>query len=155
MGKFTAEKVFDGYTTCFRQWKAVNTHCSFLHGYGVSFKVWYEGELDSNNWVFDFGRAKRSEIKIQGKNPKEWLDWLLDHTTIIAKDDPELGVFYGLNHKKIIQLRVVENVGAERFAEFLYHKLNDWVVEDSNGRVKITKIEFRENNKNSATYYGI
>jgi 6-pyruvoyltetrahydropterin/6-carboxytetrahydropterin synthase len=46
MGSFRSTKVFDGYSTVFRQWKADGTHCQFLHGYGVSFKVWFEGELD-------------------------------------------------------------------------------------------------------------
>ena len=46
MGSFRSTKIFDGYSTCFRQWRAEGTHCKFLHGYGVSFKVWFEGELD-------------------------------------------------------------------------------------------------------------
>ena len=40
---FTSTKVFDGFSCCFRQWKATTTHCQFLHGYGVSFKE----DLDS------------------------------------------------------------------------------------------------------------
>ena len=55
MGKFQSTKVFDGFSTVFRQWKAEDTHCKFLHGYGVSFKVWFEGELDERNWVWVFG----------------------------------------------------------------------------------------------------
>ena len=42
---FISTKVFDGFSCCFRQWKATTTHCQFLHGYGVSFKVWFEGDL--------------------------------------------------------------------------------------------------------------
>ena len=44
--KFTSSKVFDGYSTTFRQWRAEGTHCKFLHGYGVSLQVWFEGDLD-------------------------------------------------------------------------------------------------------------
>ena len=47
---FISTKVFDGFSCVFRQWKADGTHCRFLHGYGVSFKVWFEGELDERNW---------------------------------------------------------------------------------------------------------
>jgi 6-pyruvoyltetrahydropterin/6-carboxytetrahydropterin synthase len=50
----------------FRQWKAEDTHCKFLHGYAVSFRVWFEGELDHRNWVWDFGGMKRSKTKING-----------------------------------------------------------------------------------------
>ena len=51
MGKFQSSKVFDGFSTVFRQWKANTTHCRFVHGYGISFKVYFEGELDERNWV--------------------------------------------------------------------------------------------------------
>ena len=51
---FISTKVFDGFSCVFRQWKADGTHCRFLHGYGISFKVWFKGELDERNWVWDF-----------------------------------------------------------------------------------------------------
>ena len=44
---FQSTKVFDGFSCCFRQWKAETTHCKYLHGYGVSFKVKFEGDLGS------------------------------------------------------------------------------------------------------------
>lgn len=149
---FQSTKIFDGYSTCFRQWKATETHCKFLHGYSVYFKVWFEGELDEKNWVFDFGRAKRSPIKIDGLDPKSYLEWLLDHTLIIAEDDPEFSTLMDLNTKGIAKVRVLPNIGAERFAEFLFNKLNPWVIEDTEGRVRITKIEFFEHGKNSAIF---
>ncbi len=31
MAKFQSTKLFDGYSTCFRQWTAEGTHCKFLH----------------------------------------------------------------------------------------------------------------------------
>ena len=30
MKKYQSNKLFDGYSTCFRQWKAEGTHCKFL-----------------------------------------------------------------------------------------------------------------------------
>jgi len=62
MGKFQSSKVFDGFSTVFRQWKAKTTHCRFVHGYGISFKVYFEGELDERNWVWDFGGMKRAKL---------------------------------------------------------------------------------------------
>ena len=47
--KFQSTKVFDGYSTVFRQWKATTTHCQYLHGYGISFKLWFEGKLDASD----------------------------------------------------------------------------------------------------------
>jgi len=157
---FTSTKIFDGFSTVFRQWKAVDTHCRFLHGYGVSFKVWFEGELDHRNWVWDFGGMKRAKTKIDGKSPKEWMDYMFDHTVIIAEDDPllsELKMFdnlpnLGNNNKGGIQLRVIPATGAEKFAEYIYNKLNNFVLIETNYRVKVKQVEFREHGKNSAIY---
>ena len=73
---FESQKVFDGYSACFRQWKAEGTHCKFLHGYAVSFKIEFEGELDARNWVFDFGGMKRAKNKIKGMSPLEYFSYL-------------------------------------------------------------------------------
>jgi 6-pyruvoyltetrahydropterin/6-carboxytetrahydropterin synthase len=157
---FTSTKVFDGFSTVFRQWKAENTHCRFLHGYGISFKVWFEGELDHRNWVWDFGGMKRAKTKIDGKSPKEWMDYMFDHTVIIAEDDPllpELKMFdnlpnLGNNNKGGIQLRVIPATGAEKFAEYIYNKLNNFVKTETDNRVKVKQVEFREHGRNSAIY---
>ena len=149
---FQSTKLFDGFSCVFRQWKAEGTHCRFLHGYGVSFRVWFEGELDERNWVWDFGHAKRSQYRIDGLSPKEWMDYMFDHTTIIAEDDPGLGGFKTMDQLGIIQLRIIPDVGCEKFAEYIYNKLNPWVVSDSNGRVKIKQVEVREHEKNTALY---
>ena len=152
MGKFQSSKVFDGFSTVFRQWKAETTHCKFLHGYGVSFKLYFEGDLDERNWVWDFGGMKRAEGKIDGMSAKEWMDYMFDHTVIAASDDPELDSFRMMDAHGLIQLRIIADVGAEKFSEFIYHKLNAFVQEETNNRVKIASVEFSENGKNSAIY---
>jgi 6-pyruvoyltetrahydropterin/6-carboxytetrahydropterin synthase len=153
MGKFTSTKVFDGFSTCFRQWKAETTHCRFLHGYGISFKLWFEGELDDRNWVWDFGGMKRAKGTIDGKSPKDWFDYMFDHTVIVAEDDPQLDKYFvKMDRNGTIQLRVVPATGAEKFAEFIYNKVNPFIVEETDGRVKIAKVEFREHGKNTAIY---
>ena len=149
---FISTKVFDGFSCCFRQWKATTTHCQFLHGYGVSFKVWFEGELDERNWVWDFGGMKRAKTKIDGKSPKEWMDYMFDHTVIVAEDDPWVNTLLQLDNANIAQVRIVPATGAEKFAEFIYHKLNKFVKEETNGRVKVGQVEFMEHGKNSAIY---
>jgi 6-pyruvoyltetrahydropterin/6-carboxytetrahydropterin synthase len=152
MPRFQSTKLFDGFSTVFRQWKAEGTHCKFLHGYGVSFRVWFEGELDERNWVWDFGGMKRAKGNIDGKNPKEWMDYMFDHTTIVATDDPGIGGFRTMNELGIIQLREIEAVGAEQFAKYIYEKLNKFVQEETNGRVSVVRVEFMEHNKNTAIY---
>ena len=152
MSKFQSTKLFDGFSTVFRQWKAEGTHCKFLHGYGVSFRVWFEGELDERNWVWDFGGMKRAKGTIDGKNPKEWMDYMFDHTTIVATDDPGIGGFRTMNELGIIQLRELEAVGAEQFAKYIFEKLNTFVQEETNGRVSVIRVEFMEHSKNTAIY---
>jgi len=152
MPKFQSTKLFDGFSTVFRQWKAEGTHCKFLHGYGVSFRVWFEGELDERNWVWDFGGMKRAEGNIDGMNPKAWMDYMFDHTTIVATDDPGIGGFRTMNELGIIQLREIEAVGAEQFAKYIYEKLNKFIQEETNGRVSVVRVEFMEHNKNTAIY---
>ena len=152
MAKFNSTKIFDGFSTVFRQWKADGTHCSFLHGYGVSFKIIFEGELDERNWVWDFGGMKRAKNTIDGMNPKMWMDHMFDHTTIIAEDDPHLNFFEGMHVKGIVQLRVIPATGAEQFAKYIYDKVNAFVLEETNNRVRVTQVEFSEHNKNSAIY---
>lgn len=152
MGTFQSTKVFDGFSTVFRQWKAEDTHCKFLHGYGISFKVWFEGDLDQRNWVWDFGGMKRADTQIEGKSPKEWMDYMFDHTTIVAKDDPLMHFFVEADLAGLIKLRVLEATGAEKFAEFLFYTLNNFVKQETDGRVRVTQVEFREHEKNSAIY---
>jgi len=152
MSKFQSTKLFDGFSTVFRQWKAEGTHCRFLHGYGVSFRVWFEGELDERNWVWDFGGMKRAKGSIDGKNPKEWMDYMFDHTTVVAEDDPGIGGFKTMDQLGIIQLRILPAVGAEQFAKYVFEKLDTFVQEETNGRVKVVRVEFMEHNKNTAIY---
>jgi 6-pyruvoyltetrahydropterin/6-carboxytetrahydropterin synthase len=149
---YQSTKLFDGFSCCFRQWKASTTHCRFTHGYGISFRVTFEGDLDYRNWVWDFGGMKRSKTQIDGMSPKAWMDYMFDHTVMVAEDDPALPLFQNLDKEKIIQLRTVEATGAEKFAEFIFHKLNTFVKEETNDRVKIVQVEFMEHGKNTAIF---
>ena len=154
MGKYQSSKVFDGFSTVFRQWKAETTHCRFVHGYGISFKVYFEGGLDERNWVWDFGGMKRAKGKIDGKSPKEWMDFMFDHTFLVAEDDPFVESFLKMAEHGVAQVRVIPATGAEKFAEFIFNKLSPFIQEETDGRVKVIRVEFREHGKNSAIYEG-
>ena len=68
--KYESQKRFAGYSTCFRQWRA-DSHCKFLHGYALEFKITFAGELDQRNWVMDFGGLKDFKL---------FLEKTFDHT---------------------------------------------------------------------------
>ena len=149
---YRSTKLFDGFSCCFRQWKAETTHCRFMHGYGVSFRVTFEGGLDHRNWVWDFGGMKRAKTKIDGLSPKDWMDYMFDHTIIVAEDDPHLSGFQNMDDTGVAQVRVVPATGAEKFAEYIFHKLNNFVKTETQERVVVKSVEFMEHNKNTAIY---
>jgi 6-pyruvoyltetrahydropterin/6-carboxytetrahydropterin synthase len=97
---------------------------------------------------------KRAKGTIDGMNPKAWMDYMFDHTTIMAEDDSLLGTFKTLDATGAIQLRILPAVGAEKFAEYIYHRINDFIVAETDGRVKVVQVEFREHEKNTAFYKG-
>ena len=150
--KFQSTKIFDGYSTVFRQWRADGTHCRFLHGYGISFKITFEGDLDERNWVWDFGGMKRAKNTIDGMPPKVWMDYMFDHTFLVAEDDPFVESFKKMDEAGAAQVRVLPATGAEQFAKFIYEKVNAFVLEETDNRVRVVSVEFKEHGKNSAIY---
>jgi 6-pyruvoyltetrahydropterin/6-carboxytetrahydropterin synthase len=154
MGKYQSTKLFDGFSCVFRQWRAEGTHCKYIHGYGISFRVWFEGELDERNWVWDFGGMKRAKGTIDGLNPKAWMDYMFDHTMIVAEDDPFIESFKLMDRAGAAQVRILPAVGAEKFAEYIFHKLQEFINEETEGRVRIHRVEFMEHGRNTAIYEG-
>ena len=142
---YRSYKEFNGYSTAFRQHKA-DSHCRYIHGYALRFKVWFDGELDDRNWVVDFGCFKRNGVK-------DWFKHMFDHTTIVAKDDPYLKHFEELHNSDLIQLRILDDVGCEKFAEYVFKHLNEQIKTDTKGRVKVHKVQCWEHGENMAEYY--
>ena len=154
MGKFQSSKVFDGFSTVFRQHSAEDTHCRFVHGYGISFKIYFEGELDYRNWVWDFGGMKRANTQIDGKSPKAWMDYMFDHTLIVAENDPFKDAFIDMDNSGVAQVRIIPATGAEKFSEYIFNKINEFVLKETDNRVKVVKVKFMEHGKNAAYYVG-
>jgi len=77
---------------------------------------------------------------------------MFDHTVIIAEDDPEIEIFKQMDYKGILQVRVIKATGAEKFSEFIFNKLNLFVINETEERVKIKSVEFMEHGKNTAIY---
>ena len=142
MAKYQSTKTYGndrGLSCTFRQWRASHSHCSTLHGYAIGVEFIFESEtLDSRHWCFDFGGMKPI---------KAWLDYMFDHTTVIASDDPALEMFKTLanfstnemfdgvepvaadartrqpfHENRVIDLRIVDGVGCEMFAKMIFEK---------------------------------
>jgi 6-pyruvoyltetrahydropterin/6-carboxytetrahydropterin synthase len=154
MGKFYSTKTYGndrGLSCCFRQWRSTHSHCSLLHGYSIGVKIIFECEsLDERNWVMDFGGLKEF---------KQWAEYMFDHTTLVAEDDPELQLFLNMP-KNVADLRVVPAVGCERFAEMAYKKMAELLDKSEkagtllNPTVCVKSVEVFEHGANSAIYEG-
>lgn len=179
MAKFQSTKTYGtdrGLSCCFRQWKANHSHCSTLHGYSLGFKFVFESEtLDEKNWCFDFGGMKPI---------KEYLDYMFDHTILVAKDDPALekfkelasfsihSVYDGLEpdseaepfeEGRVCNLRIVPGVGCELTAKLVYDKASELLEKMKTGElgryavnpdVRLVSVECFEHGSNSALYIG-
>lgn len=119
--------------------------CSYIHGYRLKAKFWFGcSSLDNKNWVQDFGGFK--PVKDIFKNQ-------FDHTTCLSFDDPLLPLFKQLHDAGGIDLRVMEKgTGIERIAEFCYNKMQEFVFNQSLGRVWVERVEVFEHEENSAIY---
>ena len=133
-----------GLSAVFRQPNADHSHCHLLHGYSLSFKFIFGcNDLDNKNWAVDFGGLKPL---------KAWLEDHFDHKTAIDRADPHMDVFLELQKKDIIDMRIFDGVGAEKFAEHAWRFADNLVREMSDGRCWCESAECAEHGSNSAIY---
>jgi 6-pyruvoyltetrahydropterin/6-carboxytetrahydropterin synthase len=145
MSNYQSTKVIELGSCAFRQWRATHSHCKYLHGYQLKAKLWFgASSLDDKNWCVDFGGLKDLKSKLQ---------YVFDHTTTVAADDPELDTFKDLEKKGLIQLRILEKgVGVERVAETVFSIADSYIKSLTNDRCWVDKVEVFEHEENSATF---
>ena len=80
------------------------------------------------------------------------MDYMFDHTLIVAEDDPEVEAFKQMDTAGVAQVRVIPATGAEKFAEYIYSNINEFVKTETDNRVRVTKVKFMEHGKNAAYY---
>jgi 6-pyruvoyltetrahydropterin/6-carboxytetrahydropterin synthase len=95
---------------------------------------------------------KRAKGTIDGMSPKDYFNYIFDHTMIIAEDDPFIESLKLMDTAGAAQIRILPAVGAEKFAEFIFNKVNQFVQEETEGRVRVIKVKFMEHDKNAAYY---
>lgn len=177
MAKYVSTKTYGtdrGLSCCFRQWRSTHSHCSLLHGYSIGIRLVFESDtLDDRHWVMDFGGLKAF---------KDWSEHMFDHTLVVAKDDPHLDMFLrmaelGLQDQGgVCDIRLVEAVGCEKFAELAYsvmadilrtfqagetwHFMHTHTTQEYHARypvgpgVRVRSVEVFEHDGNSAVYEG-
>ena len=133
-----------GLSAVFRQPNADHSHCHLLHGYSLGFKFTFACEyLDNKNWAVDFGGLKPL---------KAWLEDHFDHKTAIDRADPHMDVFLDLEKKGLIDLRVFDGVGAEKFAQHAFEFADTLIKEKPDSRCWVHSVECSEHGANSAIY---
>lgn len=142
---FTVTKTFGherGLSACFRQWRAPS-HCHLLHGYALAVTFTIVAEtLDERNWVFDFGRFGQI---------KDFLSNYFDHKLLVAADDPGLAELCALNSSGFAEVLVLDDVGCEAFARFIYNNTAKHFADASRG-CYLQSVEVREHGSNAASY---
>ena len=148
--KYRSTKTYNNLgPVAYRQWKA-DSHCSFLHGYALSFHFEFEADtLDARNWVIDFGSLKPL---------KNFLEDQFDHTLLVSLDDPMRDELLKLDELGLAQVREFEKVGCEGLASAIYEYVNTILLPsfgaDVSERVWCTKVEVRETPSNMAMVVG-
>lgn len=142
---YSSGKRYDiGLSCCFRQHKATHSHCSYLHGYALRVELeFFADELDKRNWVVDFGGM--GEIK-------KFLKETFDHKLLIAESDPQKDVFLRLGELGLAQPVVLEEVGCEAFAFYIFEMVTEWVKKECPG-ASLDRVRVEEHDNNFATVY--
>jgi len=140
---YTSSKRIELGSTAFRQPNA-ESHCKFVHGYQLNAEVTFGcKELDSNNWVYDFGSLK--ELKGIFNNQ-------FDHTLVIAGNDIHRDKFIALGEVGAADVRIMEGgVGIEKFAEWVYKTADTYIDESTDGRVWVENVTVFEHSNNFAS----
>ena len=133
-----------GLSCCFRQWRA-DSHCNKLHGYSLGFRFTFEAaQLDERNWVYDFGDCNWI---------KEYLQRKFDHKLVVARDDPiNEDEFLHTTLSNIADIRYMDNVGSEKFAESVFNHVAPKIEKETKGRVSLFSVECFEHGANSAIF---
>ena len=149
----TCKKRWDDFPIAHRQPKHKG-HCAQIHGHNLSIEVEFSAKfLDACGFVVDFGKLK---------GVKAMLDFYLDHTLLLAQDDPILGRLNELNIAKIFP---IPDVSAEGMCAWLALKVQDHLDKEGESvvsemgeycgtvgeRISLVSITIWEDSKNSCT----
>lgn len=142
---FVTTKTFTNYPCAHRQWRH-DGNCKLIHGYSRSFVFWFGAhQLDKSGFGVDFGDLDWI---------KHHLEYMFDHTLLLAADDPELEKFYHLDRQGVVVLRTLpEGIGMEGTSKYLCEWADAELRKRTKGRCWVISVEAKENDKNSVIYF--
>jgi hypothetical protein len=134
---------FRDFSCSYRFWKKEGKR-SMIHGYSLRFKFVFEADiLDEEDRVYDLTNTDWI---------RSYLEEAFDHTLAIVLEDPLMDEFMGLEEGGGCDLRYMEGVGVEKFAEMVYMDLSPIVIEQTQGRAKIESVTVIEEGGAVSTY---
>ena len=138
-------KKFYNLPCAHRQWRA-DSNCKLIHGYSRAFLFTFEAfQLDKCGFVVDYGDLDWLKLH---------LEYMYDHTLLLAGDDPELPVFKALEERGVCALRIQEEgIGMEGTAEYMGKFAEEGLRRKTKGRCWVVSVEAFENDKNSSIWY--
>lgn len=139
--RYRVTKRFDDLPYAHRTWSHPG-RCRFLHGYACSFVLTFEADEleETTGFVIDLSALK---------DVRDVLQQQFDHTTVIAADDPELGLFQMLHDRGLLDLRVLPRAGLEGAAAWVLESIGPHIAHRTGGRVRLVSVEARESPKNA------
>jgi len=131
-----------GFSCAFRQWRA-DSHCRLIHGYALAVTLEFGSDkLDERNWVMDFGGL--GEVKA-------FLANLLDHTLLVAEDDPMIMHLGELAKHGLADIRILPAVGCEALAEYIFQSIIHKFALPKG--VHLLSVRIDEHGANGASYH--
>lgn len=119
--------------------------CASWHGYDRSVIMTFAGEPDEMGWIVPFGGLR---------TVKKFLEYYFDHTAVIPANDPRIDDILSLNAKMdppMFKHRVLPyGVSMEMSSMFIWEQANPYVVELTEGRCYVEKVECIEHDSNAA-----
>ena len=133
-----------GLSAVVRKHNADHSHCHLLHGYSLAFTFTFGcDQLDNKNWAVDFGSLKEL---------KAWLEDHFDHKLALDRADPHLDKFEELQALDLVEIRMFDGVGAEKFAEHAFRFADTLIRQKTDNRCYCVRTECAEHGANSAIY---
>ena len=132
--------------------------CEFLHGHNYRISVEIEGPLTEDSYVYDFVALKKMTRAISEE---------LDHCFLLPLNNPHLAIRKQNNHWEIdykgrhymfpakdVTPLPLNNIPAERLAEYIWHKLADALCDQSGKSLDTLKVGVEEADGQAAFYKG-
>lgn len=132
--------------------------CEFLHGHNYRVSVEVEGPLTADSYVYDFVALKKLTRSISEQ---------LDHCFLLPMNNPHLTIRRENHHwqidfkdshyvfpEKDVKPLPVDNITAERLAEYIWGKLADALCEGTGQTLETIKVGVEEADGQAAYFKG-